>query len=463
MTEYINGAGSVTRFGVFLFPKDQKMTTDDFQGFMQYFQGGPATELKRRMDWYVGDHPVLHEVDKGGTRPDNRVVVNLPYSNVDTFNGYFIGKNPQITLDGDTQNKTLQTWNNSNSFQDKLAEISKQVDIYGRAFAFVYQDEQSKTRVTYSDPETSFMIYDDTVEQNPLAFVRYSLDEHMQAYGRIYFADHSSAIVSGSMVSSDDEINVYGAVPAVEFISNDERQGLNDQIFGIADQLDHVISQKANQVEYFDNAYLKILGLKLPEDEDGNPIANLDGNQIIYSEDEAAADAVVDFVSKPDGDTMQENLINRLLDQNYNVTGVVNFNDQRISGNITGKALERLLQRMSNRAVFKRTKFTEGLRDLYKIVFSAKTLKGIGEDDWQGLAFKFYENLPADYADEANTAKALEGIVSKETQLKVLEDIVDDPKAEIKRMQEEQADSIQNATQAAGATTDAEQAPEAGD
>lgn len=49
--------------------------------------------------------------------------------------------------------------------------------------------------------------------------------------------------------------------------------------------------------------------------------------------------------------------------------------------------------------------------------------------------------MPRNDADEAATASTLNGIVSKETQLSVLS-IVDDPKKEIERMQEEEKDGI---------------------
>ena len=45
--------------------------------------------------------------------------------------------------------------------------------------------------------------------------------------------------------------------------------------------------------------------------------------------------------------------------------------------------------------------------------------------------------MPKNLVEEAQTAKTLEGVVSKETQLKVLS-IVDDPNEEIKKMEEEQ-------------------------
>lgn len=457
-TVTVDGPGSITRNDVFIYPADREIPAIDIYRFIEAFQQGVLPKLKTKMDWYIGNHPILFEETRGGNRPDNRIVINLPYSNVDTFNGYFIGKSPQISLDKDIQNKALQDWNNTNSFQDRLAEISKQVDIYGRAFAFIYQNENSETRMTYADPESAFIIYDDTVEQNPMAFIRFAYDEDSKLHGTCYTANHIYDFgESAKPVAGSDHPNVYGVVPAVEFIANDERQGLNDQIFVIADAIDHAVSQKANNVEYFDNAYLKILGVRLPEDDDGNPTLNLDGNQVIYAENANAKDADISFIEKPDSDQMQENHINRLIDQNYNVTGVVNFNDQRITGNISGKALERLLQRMSNRAAFKRTKFTEALRELFKIVFSAKNIKGVDADAWQDLKFKFFENLPADYLDEATTLKTLEGVVSKETQFSTAT-FIDNPKKEIERMQDEQAEGIKNAVAASGTQTDQDKA-----
>ena len=52
------------------------------------------------------------------------------------------------------------------------------------------------------------------------------------------------------------------------------------------------------------------------------------------------------------------------------------------------------------------------------------------------LEYHFTENYPANVADEVETARGLEGMVSKETQLKVLS-VVDDVKTEIKKMEEE--------------------------
>ncbi len=84
---------------------------------------------------YLGKHKILHE-DAKDHGPDNRLVGNLAHYIVDTYNGFYIGIPPKITLDNTQDNTALQEWNDTNSVQDKLSEISKQAAIYGRALAF---------------------------------------------------------------------------------------------------------------------------------------------------------------------------------------------------------------------------------------------------------------------------------------------------------------------------------------
>ena len=242
-------------------------------------------------------------------------------------------------------------------------------------------------------------------------------------------------------------------VPAVEFSGNEERKGVFDNVKTLINSLDKVLSQKANQVEYFDNAYLKILGIDLDKDGDGLPDANLLGNQMIYSPDADATNATVDFISKPDGDTMQEHIIDRLVALIYQVAMVPNLNDEAFSGNSSGVALQYKLLSMRNMASNKERKFTEALRQMYRIVFSTDAIVH-DVNAWQDLNFQFKRNLPDNLADEAQTASTLSGIVSKQTQLSILS-CVDDPKTEMQRIKDEQADQVKQAIQNQASAVDA--------
>ncbi|MCB6599148.1 phage portal protein, partial [Erysipelatoclostridium ramosum] len=64
----------------------------------------------------------------------------------------------------------------------------------------------------------------------------------------------------------------------------------------------------------------------------------------------------------------------------------------------------------------------------------------VKSDAWVGLEYKFTFNIPANITDEAQVASSLEGIISKETQLKVLS-IVDDVQSEIDRLKNEEQDA----------------------
>ena len=64
------------------------------------------------------------------------------------------------------------------------------------------------------------------------------------------------------------------------------------------------------------------------------------------------------------------------------------------------------------------------------------------DDDWLGITYSFTRNVPKNTKNEAETAAALAGIVSKETQLSTLS-IIKDPKAELEKInQEEGLDTV---------------------
>lgn len=433
--------GQVVEGNVFIYPKDDEITMADLLKLISKNKS-LAEEYKHNLEMYKGNHNILNKQPRQ-FGPDNKLVANLPHYIVDTYNGFFTGIPPKVTLDDKETNSLLQEWNDENSLQDKLSEISKQADIFGRSLAFVYQDEDSQTRIAYSSPVDSFMVYDDTVSRQPLAFVRYWKNTDGIQVGMVYYSDKTISFEGSKF--GDEMLNPYKMVPAVEFYGNEERQGVFDNVKTLIDELDRVLSQKANQVEYFDNAYLKILGVDLDQDGDGQPDADLIGNQMIYSPDADATNATVDFISKPDGDNMQEHIIDRLVSMIYQISMVANLNDEAFAGNSSGVALQYKLLPMRNMAANKERKFRQALRRLYRIVFSVGTvLPEVHSEDWRELVFTFKRNLPDDISNDADIAQKLQGMVSQETLLSILP-FVNDPQEEIKRINKEKQENMQQA------------------
>lgn len=449
----------VTNNGTFIYSGDGNLNGDELLNFISYNTRTLGSRYRRNMRLYLGKHKILNGNNKQ-TGADNRLVVNMPKYLVDTFNGFFSGVSPKITLDDKNSNIELQDWNSKESFFDKLNEISKQADIYGRSIAFVYQGEDSKPHISFSSPSHAFIIYDDTVARNPIAFVRYQIPSgqtYTSATGQIQYADNYYSF-DGNNIGIDTEINEagvnpYGIVPAVEFFENEERQGVFDGVITLINGLDKAMSQKANQVEYFDNAYLVAIGTRF-EEENGKPKIDLKDNRFLYVPmvDPNVPNPKIEFLSKPDADQIQEHLITRLTDDIFQMAMVPNLNDEAFAGNSSGVALNYKLLPMRNKAANKERKFTKQLRSLYKIVFSV-LFSGSNTELWQKLQFQFIRNLPDNIADEVNSAKNADGIVSKETQLSLLS-FVTDPQAEIKKIAQEKQDAIKNAQQAAGSLPD---------
>ncbi|WHO84908.1 phage portal protein [Limosilactobacillus oris] len=414
-----------------------------------------SNNYQQNYQLYSGDHEILREpADPKSARPDNRLVSNWANYIVDTYIGYFMGKPVKISLDNDTTNEQLQDWFNDNSFQDKLTEVTKQVAVYGRSYMLAYQDEQSNTRIAIVEPSEGFMIYDTTINHNPLAFVRYNYFNN-QLSGEVYTS--SKVIEFDNDLQATKETNhLFKAVPAVEFFSSTERLSLVGKVQSLVDEYDSAFSRKANQVDYFDQAYLKILGVPLERDkETGEPILDLGANKVLYSPDADAAKGTVDFISKPDGDNMQENMLNRLKDDIFQTAMVANLNDDAFSGNSSGVAIRYKLLPMQNQAAVEERKFTIALRNLLGSVLSMGRVIGTADAGQvrKDLKFQFVRNIPLDIANEAQAASTMNGIVSKETQLSTLS-FVDDPKAEIKRMQDEQKEQVKQAMNNMASATD---------
>lgn len=144
---------------------------------------------------------------------------------------------------------------------------------------------------------------------------------------------------------------------------------------------------------------------------------------------------IVDFLQKPNGDTTQENLIDRLEKLIFQISMVANISDENF-GTSSGIAMKYKLQGMSNLAKTKERKFTSGMNRRYKLIFS-NPVSGMKEDDWVKLHYHFTPNIPSNVLEESQIAGNLEGIVSQETQLGVLS-VVDNVQGEIDRIQQEE-------------------------
>lgn len=413
---------------------DEELTDAKLSKFIMRHAAESTFRYKQLQDAYETDFPIFHEPKKPEWKPDNRIAVNFAKYIVDTMNGYFIGNPVKITVDGGEESieKYVEFLDQYNDQDDNNAELSNICSIYGKGYEMYYNDEDGNVGIIYLDPTEAFMIYDDSVLKRERYFVRLYRDEDDVLHGSV--SDQEKVrwfTIKGKIVWDDQEqLHYFDGVPATEYRENKECQGIFEPVLSIINAFNKAISEKANDVDYFADAYLKIIGTLLDEDE----LKHVRSDRVINFDGDGES-VIVDFLQKPNGDTTQENLLDRLQNLIFLIAMVANISDENF-GTSSGIAMAYKLQGMSNLRKTKERKFTSGMNRRYKLIFSnpGNTMQ---KDDWVKLHYKFTPNVPANLLEESQIAQNLSGVVSQETQLGVLS-VVDNPRAEIERIEKEE-------------------------
>lgn len=387
-------------------------------------------------DMYEGRHPILIQPPKPEYKPDNRIVTNFAKYIVDTLNGYFIGIPVKTEHPDESVREEMEIIEKSNDQDDSNAELAKICSIYGSGFELLYTDSQPQIRTTYLTPLDAFLVYDDTVAREPLFGVRYYKNSDGETVGSIYtkMAEIPFSTAGGIHFYEEKE-HFFGDVPLIEYIENEERQGAFEQVESAITAYEKAISEKANDVDYFADAYLLLIGVDLDEEE----LYTIRSDRVIHV---GALDADVlssiraEFMQKPSSDTTQENFLNRVEKLIFSLSMVANISDEDFGGS-SGTALAYKLQPMKNLAVLKSRKFASGMNQRWKRIASHPLTK-MQPDAWKDVTYHFTQNAPKNQLEEAQTASQMSGITSKRTQLSVLS-AVDNVQAEIDEIEKETA------------------------
>ncbi len=424
---------------MFRLSNEEEIDLETLRMFLNKHQYWVQNRYKPLMDAYMTRYPVFELPPKPEYKPDKRIAVNFAKYITDTMNGFFIGTPIKIDCDDQKVADYVEYLDQYNDQDDNNAELSKLCSIYGKGYEMYYVDDRGEIGITYLSPEDAFMIYDDSILERPRYFCRVYKDADNTVYvsvsdeTRVQYASFEGGL---HWIPGDEKIHGFNGVPATEYRENEEEVGAFEPVLTMINEYNEAISEKANDVAYFADAYLKVLGALVGEDTlkqiRDNRIINFPGmlekNQL-----------VVDFLQKPDGDTSQEHLLDRLETLIFQISMVANISDENF-GTSSGIALKYKLQAMSNLALTKQRKFTSGMNRRYMLIFS-NPVSGMNPDDWVKLKYTFTQNMPANLLEESQIAGNLAGIVSQQTQLSVLS-CVDNVQQEIEQIKRDEEDRL---------------------
>lgn len=422
-------------FKEFIIDKDSPLDLDGLEGFINEHRNLVLKRYEPLLNMYQGKHNILFSEPKPLNKPNNKVVMNFAKYIVDTLNGYFLGIPIKINHDSDEYIKKLTDVGDFNNIDDEQYELAKDMSIFGVGYEMIYLDENSIENIIHVSPLETFVIRDNSIRKKVRYGVHYYLDSDNNLKGtfsddyNIYYFEEGK----NGIYISEQMPHYFGACPIIEYRENEECQSAFESVYTLINQIDKVISEKANDVDYFADAYLKVIGVELTEEQ----VRFLKENRIwnLYKTSNEAGGTIpdVNFLQKPDADQTQENLLDRLEEKIYQLSMIPNLSDENF-GTSSGIALSYKLQGLDNLCKSKERKFTAGLNTRYKLLCN---LPNWGDKEaYKTITYQFTRNAPKNVLEEAQVVNSLNGLISKETGLNYLS-IVDNAKEELEKIKKE--------------------------
>lgn len=424
-------------------PKLLKKIIDEFEPLKQ--------RMINRYERYKASEkgvPIFTREFKGDGNKDkvNNKLNNDFFSEIiDTKIGYMFGLPVSYSLDHDDDEvlKRIQDFLKANHTEDADAETGKFASICGYGARLLYHDKEGIERVMNIKPYEAIFLTNSSVAEPSYAIRCYPIkvidgDDFKDGYKVEFYNETNIIEYTGEDLDKLQETNripnLYKGVPLIGFPNNEELQGDVDKAIALIEGYDRSFSDVNSEIEQFRLAYMIFKGVDI----DDATIEKLKQTGAL----DVCENGEASFLTKDLNDNILEHHLDRLEKNICRFTKHVNLSDESFGGNLTGVAIRYKLLALETKSGTLEMKFTKSLRQQFKLLFDAWNLRSNkGELDYLCMTFQFTRNLPVNLADEADVQSKLQGLVSEETRLSMLS-VVSDPKAEIQKMQEEEADSM---------------------
>ena len=393
-------------------------------------------------NYYNAKNEILSRTMRDTTKPNNKIANSYASYITDTLVGYFVGK--PISYSGNDTNvlNELQMIFEYNDEADENAELAKNASIYGVAYELLYMNEYV-VRFKSLDPKECIPIFDDTLDNNLLAFIRYYDNYDVVQDKTITIIEvitdketvrYSTTSTLGNLTFIESYPHYFGMVPIAIYKNNEEESGDFEQVISLIDAYDKLESDSLNDFEYFVDAYLALYGFTAePED-----IAQMKENRVLLMDEGTSAEWLI----KDTSDNNIENIKNRIDADIHKFAKCPNLADKEFASNASGVAIKFKLLGTENKVAIKERKFKRGLQQRLELLANIKGVLANGFD-WRSIDIIFTRNIPANDVDIANMVNTLSGIVSEETLLAQIP-FVEDVAGEIERLDKEKEKDKEN-------------------
>lgn len=420
-----------------------------------------AARLKKNMQYYEGKHKILSENRK------NKLVCNHAKDISDTASSYFIGNPVSYKAEGDI--KPLTEAMEAAGADEVDGDNGLDLSIYGLAYEYIYaKEDEADLTVKNLSAESTFMVRDDSIEENELFAVYY----HIRKDDTGHNTDHFLATVVTKNYKYELDImdsdapqaltetpvpHYMGEIPVIEYQNNKLAIGDYELQIPLIDAYNALMSDRITDKEEFIDAILAVYGTMLSDEK----VADEKGNEA-DGMDEVKKQLKKQKVLELPGEGVKAEYLIRTFDESgveilkkaieqdiHKFSHIPCMTDESFGGNVSGVAMEFKLLGMENITKIKTRYYKKGLRKRLRIFCNyLSTYRGINIDP-VGITPTFTRAMPKNLLEISQIVANLWGKVGKKTLLSQIP-FVEDPDEELKTVEKEAAEAMEQQQKAFG-------------
>ena len=402
-----------------------------------------STKYTTNEDYFYGKHKILDRAFDDKSKPNNKVMCNIPKYIVQVRTGFF--SSSPLTLESGNPEylKDIRRVLEYNDFKQTFNQLDTYCSIYGHSFLVMYMNEEGRIAFTAQNPTDWIYVRDNSLEQKPKFAIRYYAwwddVENLQMYDIELYTDKEIINYEGSPVDLKEvgrRPHYFNGLPVIEFMENESRQGSYENVISLIDTYELMLSDTANTINYFSDCYLVLTGMQETQAED---IARMKNDRVLLVPEGCEAS----FLTKNVSENYNENMLKRLQEQIFVVACTPLLSDSSFSSNSSGVAIQFKLFSMEKSVQLKENIFRAGFNRMFNLIKDMINLyerKSYTEDD--KIIQTFTRSLPMDLSALADSISKLNGVVSRRTLMSQL-DFVSDASLEENQLRTEQEEAME--------------------
>lgn len=413
------------------------------------FKNSELDRLNTLHDYYNANNDILKK-SSNNSKVNNKLASAYAKYVVKLQTGYFMGVPVKSKSSDDEYLEEYKKILDDNFYTDVNFELAKSAAIFGYACELIYQNEDAITKFKKLDPRETILVFGTSMREFLLCGIRYykttDLDNNITEIAEVYTTDgiqyFSKNKNQNEFVEDIDKMqpNRFDDIPIIVYKNNDEMKSDFEDILSLNDAYDTSQSNTANDVDYFNDAYMVISGNNGieddEEDENGNgktsTAEKMKKNRMLFFPDGGDAK----FLIKEINDSATENYKKRLNNDIHKFSMTPDLADEKFAGNLSGIAIKFKTIPLEENATEKENKFRVGLRKRCELITYMLNTKKNKDYNYLDITEEFTRNLPVNEMEITNMILSLSNVVSRRTLLELLPQInnVDE---ELKRLEEE--------------------------